>query len=161
MTIKKLIEKVQEEKPNSFSDEKLLSFVNEIEVEVAEQLHVVPAPVYTDYYALPKEQPTADTWNNGKGWFIYENGEYKDQTNKIFSADKTYYMLAELLAPAPYDQLYVSYVKAQVDLAHEEMPNYQNDISQHVQDFKDFVDWVVSTNQAVVSKFPTRLINIM
>lgn len=38
MTIKGLIDKVKEEKPNTFTDEKLLSFINEIETEVAEQL---------------------------------------------------------------------------------------------------------------------------
>lgn len=38
MTIRELFTKVREERPNSFTDEKLLSFVNEIEYEVAEQL---------------------------------------------------------------------------------------------------------------------------
>ena len=38
MTIKGLIDKVKEEKPNTFTDTKLLSFVNEIETEVSEQL---------------------------------------------------------------------------------------------------------------------------
>jgi len=160
MTIKQLIEKVQEEKPNSFTDEKLLSFINEIEVEVAEQLHV-SAPKYTNYYSLPKEQPTAETWNNGSGWFIYENGAYIEQTNASLDTGKTYYILTELLATPPYDQLYVSYVKSQIDLANEEMPNYQNNISQHTQDFRDFVDWVVSKNKVEENPFPTRIINVM
>ena len=160
MTIKKLIEKIQEEKPNSFTEEKLISFINEIEVEVAEQLHV-SAPVYTNYYTLPKEQPTADEWNNGQGWFIYENGEYLEQTNGTLNPNKTYYKLTELLAPAPYDQLYVSYVKAQIDLANEEIPNYQNNISQHTQDFKDFIDWVVSKSLVEGNPFPNKIINVM
>lgn len=160
MNIKQLIEKVQEEKPNSFTDEKLLSFINDIEVEVAEQLHV-PAPVYTNYYSLPKEQPTEETWNNGSGWFIYENGAYIEQTNASLDTGKTYYILTVLLATAPYDQLYVSYVKSQIDLANEEMPNYQNNIAQHTQDFRDFVDWVVSKNQVEENPFPRRIINVM
>lgn len=160
MTIKRLIDKIQEEKPNSFSDEKLLSFINEVEVEVAEQLNV-PAPVYTDYYTLPEEQPTSETWNNGVGWYIYENGEYTEQTNATIDTDKIYYVLAQLLAPAPYDGLYVSYVKSQIDLANEEMPNYQNNITQHTQDFRDFVDWVVSRRQTKNNTFPTKIVNIM
>lgn len=40
MTIKQLIDKVQEEKPNSFTDAKLISFIDEIETDVAEQFCV-------------------------------------------------------------------------------------------------------------------------
>ena len=47
MTIKGLIDKVQEEKPNTFSDEKLLSFINEIEHDTAEQLAAFFEP-YTE-----------------------------------------------------------------------------------------------------------------
>lgn len=160
MTIRDLIQKVSEEKPNSFTDEKLISFINEIEVEVAEQLNV-PAPKYTDYYALPEEQPTYETWNNGNGWYIYENGEYVSQKGNNYDATKIYYTDASLLAPAPYDQLYVSYVKAQIDYANEEMPNYQNNVAQHTQDFKDFIDWVVSRGKTVENRFPSKLVNIM
>lgn len=38
MTIQTLINKVQEEKPNTFGNTKLLSFINEIETEVAHEL---------------------------------------------------------------------------------------------------------------------------
>ena len=160
MTIRELIQKVTEEKPNSFTELKLISFINEIEVQVAEQFRC-PAPKYTNYYVLPKAQPTVDLWNGGKGWFIYENGEYKSQEGMTFDSTKTYYMEAELLAPPPYDQLYVSYVKSQIDYANEEMANYQNDAAQHTQDFRDFVDWIVSTSQVVENTFPTKLKNIM
>lgn len=40
MTIKRLIDKVQEEKPNTFSDSKLLDFINEVEYQTAEELAV-------------------------------------------------------------------------------------------------------------------------
>ena len=113
MTIQALIDKIQEEKPNSFSDEKLLSFVNEIEKDVAEQLQVETA--------------------------TYEN------------IDDT-----ELLAPAPYDRLYSSYVKAMIDYANEEYASYENNQIQHVQDFRDFVDWIVRTKQVLVSRVPAR-----
>lgn len=105
MKISELINKVQEEKPNTFSDAKIISFITEIEAEVAEQLQE-ELPEYTE----------ADV-------------------NKI------------LLAPTPYDRLYVSYVKAMVDYANEEYASYQLNAEQHTQDFRDFVDWVVRTKQ--------------
>lgn len=160
MTIRELIQKVAEEKPNSFTEIKLISFVNEVEVEVAEQLKV-SAPVYTDFYVLPTEQPTVDLWNDGKGWYIYEDSEYISQEGEEFDPTKVYYMEAYLLAPPPYDQLYVSYLKSQIDYANEEMANYQNNAAQHTQDFRDFVDWVVSTKQVTENTFPTKIRNIM
>lgn len=118
MTIKSLIDKVQEEKPNTFTDEKMLSFVNEIEMDVEDQL--------------------------------YEDFEPYEQVDDT-----------ELRVPAPYDRLYVSYLKAQVDYALEEYASYQNNAAQHTQDFRDFVDWVVRTGQAVESTFPRQLRNIL
>jgi hypothetical protein len=109
MTINTLLEKVKDEKPNSFGDERLIAFINEIEAEVADQLNMGYTPAY-------------------------ENTE----------ADKE----EELLVPAPYDRLYVSYVKAMIDYANEEYASYENNQMQHVQDFRDFVDWVVRTKQA-------------
>ena len=53
----------------------------------------------------------------------------------------------ELLAPSPYDMLYVSYLKAMIDYANEEYASYQLNAEQHNQDFSDFVDWVVRTKQ--------------
>lgn len=106
MTIRGLIDKVQEEKPNSFSNEKLLSYINEIEEDVADQLHEEFDP--------------------------YEN------------VDTT-----ELMAPAPYDRLYVSYVKSQIDYANEEYASYQLNAEQHNQDMTDFINWIVRNNIAV------------
>ena len=67
MTIRTLIDKVNDEKPSSFGTTRLLAFINEIEADVAEQLQSESVPVYTE-------------------------------------AD----MDTELIAPAPYDRLYVS-----------------------------------------------------
>lgn len=55
---------------------------------------------------------------------------------------------ALLLAPRPYDKLYVSYVKAKIDYANEEYESYTNNATQHAQDFKELVDWIVRENQA-------------
>lgn len=114
MTIKGLIDKVKEEKPNTFTDAKLLSFVNEIETEVAEQL--------------------------------------SEESFEPYAAVDT----TELIVPAPYDRLYVSYVKAMVDYANEEYASYQLNAEQHTQDFKDFLDWSVREKVDVNHVFPSR-----
>jgi hypothetical protein len=117
MTIKGLIDKVQEEKPNTFTDEKVLGFINEIEEDVSDQLHEDFEP-YTE-------------------------------------VDDT-----ELIAPAPYDRLYVSYVKSQIDYANEEYASYQLNAEQHNQDMSDFINWVVRNGIAVNAYMPKRFRNI-
>lgn len=118
MTIRALIDKVHTEKPNTFTDEHMLQFVNEIEADVVEELRM-------------------------KDWEEYTLEDMDE----------------ELLADSPYDRLYVSYVKAQVDYANEEYPSYQLNAEQHVQDFRDFADWVVRTGQAL-HYIPQRFRNI-
>lgn len=118
MTIQALINKVQEEKPNTFSTEKYIAFINEIEADVADQMNL-DVPVYTE----------------------------DDLTE-------------ELLVTAPYDRLYVSYVKSQIDYANEEYPSYQLNAEQHMQDFSDFVNWIVRTGQTDKSMIPSRFVNV-
>ena len=103
MTIQELINKVQEEKPNTFSTEKYIEYINEVEYAVADELRRNFTP-YT----------TAD-------------------------------LTEELLAPAPNDRLYVSFVKAKIDYANEEYASYQLNEEQYNIDFADFENWVVRT----------------
>lgn len=49
----------------------------------------------------------------------------------------------ELLAPAPYDVLYVSYVKSKVDYSNEEYASYQLNVEQFQQDFAEFINYIV------------------
>ena len=123
MTIQTLIDKVCEEKPNTFGEAKLVTFINEIEREVAEQL------------ALPAEEIPSYT----------------------YPASKNY----TLLAPAPYDRLYVSYLKAMIDYSLEEYASYQLNSEQHERDFADYVDWVVRTSRARKVYTPARFRNIL
>lgn len=118
MTIQSLINKVQEEKPNTFQTNKYLEYITEIEADVADQVNM-DIPVYTE-----------------------------DDLDK------------ELIVPAPYDRLYVSYVKAMIDYANEEYASYQLNQMQHVQDFTDFVNWLVRTGQNDRSLIPSRFKNI-
>ena len=66
----------------------------------------------------------------------------------------------ELLAPAPYSRLYISYVKSQIDYANEEYGSYQLNAEQHTQDFRDFVDWIVREGIAGSRNTPTRFTNV-
>ena len=63
-------------------------------------------------------------------------------------------MEKKLLVPAPYDRLYISYLKAKIDYANEEYASYQNNAAQHGQDFADFVDWLVREKQEVKGRTP-------
>ena len=119
MTIQALINKVQIEKPNSFPDDKLLEFINEIEERVSEEL---------------REEDE---------FIPYE--EIDDTVLKV---------------PAPYDVLYVSYLKAQIDYANEEYASYQLNAEQHNQDFADFANFVVRTGRSVAVEIPSRFTNV-
>lgn len=68
------------------------------------------------------------------------------QTDRPIYTDED--MDVELLVPAPYSNLYISYVKAQIDKANEEIESYENNRAQHDQDFRDFVDWAVRERRA-------------
>lgn len=103
MTIQELIDKVQEEKPNTFDNEKLVSFVNEVEWAVAEELR--------------------------KNFVPYTENDFTE----------------DLLAPAPYDRLYVSYLKAMIDYSNEEYASYQLNEEQYNIDFTEFENFVVRT----------------
>lgn len=69
-------------------------------------------------------------------------------------------MDAELLVPMPYSNLYISYLKAQIDKANEELESYENNRAQHDQDFRDFIDWSLRSGR-VASKPITRFKNIL
>ena len=118
MTIKELIDKVKEEKPNSFTNVKLLEFVNEVEENVAEELR-------------------------------------DDEFEPYTAVDDT-----ELLVQAPYDDLYVYYLKAQIDYSNEEYPSYQLNAEQYNACFDSFADWVVRTGQVTYRDIPSRFRNI-
>lgn len=85
-----------------------------------------------------------------------------EQMQKRFQKYTTSDLNKELLAPFPYDCLYVSYLKAQIDYAHEEYPSYQLNQEQYSADMEEFIDWVVRTNHVETDlSFPRRLFNIM
>lgn len=120
MKLSQLIAKVKEEKPTSLTNDKLTSFVNEVEADVQEQLGI-----------SAEEQ------------MVYSYDRDKD---------------TELLVKSPYDRLYVSYLKAQMDYANEEYESYENNQAQHISDFREYVDMLIRSGKARTS--PRRFKNI-
>jgi hypothetical protein len=47
-----------------------------------------------------------------------------------------------------------------IDYDNEEYASYQNNQMQHVQDFRDYLDWVVRTNQDLEEFTPVRFRNV-
>lgn len=68
-----------------------------------------------------------------------------DEIRKEFTPFTTDDLLESLIVPAPYDGLYVSYVKAKIDYANEEYASYQLNQEQYASDFAEFENFVVRT----------------
>lgn len=93
--------------------------------------------------------------------FVNEiEGTVAEQLHKNPVRYTTNDMDKDLLAPFPYDTLYVSWVKAQIDYAHEEYASYQLNQEQFSADMEELVDWIVRTGQAVEAVFPSRFRHI-
>lgn len=120
MTLRSLIDRVNKEKPNTFTQDDLIGYANTIEKQVGEQLRLHIIPTYTS-----------------------------DDMNKT------------LLAPAPYDALYVSFLKAMIDQALEEWPSYQVDVEQHREDFRELVDHIVREGLTTRTMAPRKIKNVM
>ena len=68
-----------------------------------------------------------------------------DELRKEFTPFTTDDLSESLIVPAPYDCLYISYVKSQVDYANEEYASYQLNQEQYNADFAEFENFVVRT----------------
>lgn len=64
----------------------------------------------------------------------------------------------ELRVPAPYDQMYESWVKAKIDFAHEEYQSYSNNQAQFNADFEDWKAYELS-NGHIEYDLPERFTN--
>jgi hypothetical protein len=64
----------------------------------------------------------------------------------------------ELIAPAPYCALYISYLKAKIDYSNEEYESYATNQAQFESDFSDFKAWAVREKKTG-KKLPDKIIN--
>ena len=63
-----------------------------------------------------------------------------------------------LIAPAPFDRLYVSYLKARIDYCNEEYESFANNQAQHQSDYDDFKAYAISNN-LVMKVHPKKVSN--
>lgn len=54
----------------------------------------------------------------------------------------------ELIAPAPYDMLYISWLKAKIDYSNEEYESYANNQDQFNADLQNFKAWAIREGKA-------------
>ncbi len=87
------------------------------------------------------DEPTKKTWLNSVDLNIQrdiidtcEGGEpfsgYDEQTS-----DET-----ELLAPAPFDEMYVAYIHAMIDFYNGEIDRYNNNMARYSSIYRDFAE---------------------
>lgn len=85
-----------------------------------------------DYLGIPAEE-----------WVKYD---WKNDGNK------------ELIVPAPYDALYISFLKAKIDYANEEYESYANNQAIHADDMESFKAWAIRENK-LKNKSKAMLVN--
>ena len=57
----------------------------------------------------------------------------------------------ELIVPAPYDRLYISWLKAKIDYSNEEYESYANNQDQFNADFAEFKAWAIREGKVASS----------
>lgn len=109
MTLADLIDIIKHEKPSTFSSEKLVEKVNEVE------------SILQEFLEVPQLDRVRYVW--------------------LSSNDD------KLIAPEPYSRLYVSYLKAAIDLVNEEYESYANNQSQFELDYENWTAFIVRTGK--------------
>lgn len=64
----------------------------------------------------------------------------------------------ELIAPPPYDVMYISYLKAKIDYAMEEYESYATNQAQFEADLAEWKAWAIREGK-IHTKFPTKIKN--
>lgn len=131
MTLLELLNKVNTEKPNSFSNEYLMNLVNEVEAQVYDYLET---PDYMRIYHVRSEIETV---------------EEPEETG----------LDGELLMPDPYSTAYESYIRARLDYANEEFDLYANDTEQFNSDMDSWKAYAMRHGQVDTSDLPTKITN--
>lgn len=131
MTLLELLNKVNTEKPNSFSNEYLMNLVNEVEAQVYDYLET---PDSMRIYHVRSEIETV---------------EEPEETG----------LDGELLMPDPYSTAYESYIRARLDYANEEFDLYANDTEQFNSDMDSWKAYAMRHGQVDTSDLPTKITN--
>ncbi len=118
MTIREAIDRADTIKPNQYPDEIKIQWLSELDNRI-----------YNDIFLTHEDNPYLD---------IEPPAEGEEDQRLIFpyTDDAT-----TLLAEAPYDILYPSYLKAKMDEANEEMGKYQNSAAMYNSQYQDYTRW--------------------
>lgn len=107
MTIEECISRVDAVKPNQYGTDEKVRWLSYLDASIKRQIidtHEKPVPT--------------DTEESG------ESGEAEEETG--FNGYTAEDMTAVLIAPFPYDELYVAYLKAKIDEENGETARYNN-----------------------------------
>jgi len=61
--------------------------------------------------------------------------------------DWSYDREEDLIAPSPYDVIYISFLKAKIDYVNEEYESYANNQAMHEDDMEKFKAWAIRENK--------------
>lgn len=142
MTLAELLEKVNNEKPNSFTDQYLMKLVNEVEALVYEFLET---PVEDRIYHVASE--LSDDESDG------ESGESGGSGEEEQGLD------GNLLIQEPYSTAYESYLRARLDYANEEFELYANDGAQFEEDFSSYRAYAMRKGLVNTEDIPKQIKN--
>lgn len=118
MTIREAIDRADTLKPNQYTDELKIQWLSELDNRI-----------YNDLFLTHEDNPYAD---------IEPPEEGEEDQRLIFPyTDDTKTLLAE----APYDVLYPSYLKAKIDESNEEFGRYQNSAAIYNTQYHDYASW--------------------
>lgn len=131
MTLLELLNKVNTEKPNSFSNQYLMNLVNEVEAQVYDYLETPES--MRIYHVLSEIETVEDPEDTG--------------------------LDGELLIPDPYSTAYESYIRARLDYANEEFDLYANDTEQFNSDMDSWKAYAMRHGQVDTSDLPAQITN--
>ena len=123
MTPERAIQLADELKPNMMGVDVKYQFLNEIEGKVFPE--VIMTHAHDENAECPHYDPPEDgeeTEEEAAGEEETEE-ESEEETEEEPAEDEP----AEMLAPAPYDMLYVYWLMSQIDHLNQEMDKYNND----------------------------------
>ncbi len=144
MTLAELIEKVNNEKPNSFTNVYLLKIVNEVEARVYDFLETPAAE-----RILHVESELAEDEASGESGESGESGDSGEEQG----------LGGILLIPEPYSTAYESYLRARLDYANEEFELYANDSAQFNEDFDGYKAYAMRSGLVNTEAIPKQIKN--
>lgn len=118
MTVRQAIARFDEAKPNTYTQEEKIGWLAELDGRIVEEIIKTHIPPF-----LVRE--------NEDG--VLERAEWTPYTTESLDA--------ELIAPAPYDSVYISWLETMVDYANGEYARYQNSGAMFNSRYRDYERW--------------------